>query len=139
MGRIVRITENQVVTTYDYDSDGNVVCVNCHPDAGGLPEFYEHDAAGNVLSWEYGAVLLEQEFDVEFNVQKIKIDGVIEKRADDFILPPQGPEFEIVEHDGPLRDASGARPSLMDLIIGWMKESVTVGQVFAALQGVGLI
>jgi len=42
------------VTTYDYDADGRISCVNCGADATGEKEEYEYDWSGNLVKYATG-------------------------------------------------------------------------------------
>lgn len=68
---IIRITIDGIITTYDYDTHGNIICINCHPDADGMPEYFEYDNKGLPTRYERGALAVDQEFDENNRMTRI--------------------------------------------------------------------
>lgn len=71
-GNIIKITSQGEVTSYDYDALGRVTCKNCHPEATGVPEFFEYDDNDNVVSFQTGEIKFYQEFDEQNRLLRIK-------------------------------------------------------------------
>jgi YD repeat-containing protein len=68
--RLIEEDYNGEITTYDYDNESRVVCINCQPEASGIPEIYEYDSNGSVVYMNIAGKEYNQEFDEQGRLTK---------------------------------------------------------------------